>query len=186
MFKKVKGFEDYYEVNEIGIVRSIDRLVWNGKGYLLKRSQEIKQQTNKKGYKICYLSKNSKQKTCLVHRLVAEAFIPNPNNYEQVNHIDCNKTNNNVDNLEWCSNLQNQRHAIANGLIHRSSNCGRKKIKVKKIDIKTKKTLEIYNSIAEAGRKNKLNSANINSVCKGLRNVCGGFFWEYCKEKEVM
>lgn len=186
MFNKVKGFEDYYEVSDVGIVRSVDRLIWNGKGYLLKKSQEIKQQTNKKGYKICYLSKDSKQKTCLVHRLVAEAFIPNPNNYEQVNHIDCNKSNNCVKNLEWCSNLQNQRHARANGLVWRWENAGRKRKKVKKIDLKTNKTLEIYNSIAEAGRKNNLNKANINSVCKGLRNACGGFIWKYCEEKEVM
>lgn len=186
MFLSVKNFEGYYEVNENGVVRSVDRLIWNGKGYLLKKGQIIKQQENKKGYKVCYLSKNSKQKTCLVHRLVANAFIPNPNNYEQINHIDCNKSNNNVNNLEWCSNLQNQRHAIANGLMHRSDNCGRKKIKVEKIDIKTKKVLEVYESIAVAGRKNNLSSSNINLVCKGFRNICGGFSWKYHEEKEVM
>lgn len=60
------------------------------------------------------------------------------------------------------------------------------KIKVEKIDIKTKKVLEVYESIAVAGRKNNLSSSNINLVCKGFRNICGGFSWKYHEEKEVM
>ena len=186
MFKDIPGFEDYYQVNENGIVKGKDRLVWNGKGYKLQTGNIIKQQTNKKGYKLVYLSKKHHKKTCLVHRLVALTFIPNPNNYEQVNHIDCNKSNNNVNNLEWCTNLYNQRHAIANGRIHRSLNCGKKRIKVMKIDIKSGEILEKYDSIAEAGRINNLNAANINSVCKGLRNFCGGYIWKYVSQKEVM
>lgn len=185
MFLPIKNYEGYYEINEDGVVRSVDRLIWNGNDYYLKKGQIIKQQTNKKGYKLCYLTKSSNKKTCLIHRLVALTFIPNPNNYEQVNHIDCNKKNNNVKNLEWCSNLQNQRHARANGLVWRWENCGRKKKKIMKIDKVTKKIIEIYDSIAEASRMNKLNSSNIRMVCEGKRSCCGGFIWNYVG-KDVM
>ena len=178
MFKQIKGFENYYEIDENGIVKSVDRMIWNGKGYVLKKGQILKQAKNIKGYKICYLSKNGKQKTCFVHRLVAITFIPNPQNLPQINHIDCNKENNNITNLEWCSNLDNHRHAIKNGLVWRWENAGRKKIKVVKIDPKNNAVLEEYNSIAEASRLNHINSANLNSVIKGKRNLCGGYKWK--------
>ena len=186
MFLQVKGFEGYYEVNENGVVRSVDRLIWNGKKYFLKKGQIIKQQTNKKGYKICYLSKGAKNKTCLVHRLVALAFIQNPKKLEQVNHIDCNKQNNNVNNLEWCSNLENQRHARKNGLVWRWENSGRKKRKVIKVDRFTNEMLSKYDSIAEAARINNLNRANIKSVCDGKRKTCGNYIWKFYEEKEVI
>ena len=76
----------------------------------------MKYGTDNKGYYRCCLSKNGNNKTVKVHRIVAETFIPNPNNLAQVNHIDGNKQNNNVDNLEWCSQSENMKHAYKNGL----------------------------------------------------------------------
>lgn len=71
----------------------------------------------KKGYCVCNISKNGNTKTTYVHRLVAKAFIPNPKKKLQVNHIDGNKQNNNIENLEWCTDKENKDHALKNGLI---------------------------------------------------------------------
>lgn len=79
----------------------------------------LKPQPNGKGYLRVSISK----KLCFVHRLVAEKYIPNPNNYEQVNHKDGNKLNNSVENLEWVSNQQNRNHAIKNDLYIHGSKC---------------------------------------------------------------
>ena len=76
----------------------------------------LKQSENKKGYFKVYLSKNSKKYIKTVHRIVAETFIPNPKNKKTVNHIDCNKKNNKIENLEWLTNKENMRHAFDNGI----------------------------------------------------------------------
>ena len=93
----VKGYEGRYEVTDDGRVFNRD-------------GKELNQYFIKRGYHIVLLYKDNKQKTKLVHRLVAEAFIPNPGNLPQVNHKDENKDNNCVDNLEWCTNLYNSRY----------------------------------------------------------------------------
>ena len=74
-----------------------------------------------KGYLVAHLSKDNKAKNILVHRLVAESFIPNPNKYPCVNHIDGNKQNNNINNLEWCTHSENDLHAYKIGLRKASS-----------------------------------------------------------------
>lgn len=81
------------------------------------KTKELRQTTNHKGYMVVGLTFNGKEKKCLVHRLVAEQFIPNHNNYEQVNHKDENKTNNRVDNLEWCTVQYNIRYSQCKPII---------------------------------------------------------------------
>lgn len=111
VWKPVKDWEGIYEVSNQGRVRSIDRHVrhWQGglsfiKGKMLKPSNN-----NAKGYYrvLLFNSSENRKKCCAVHRLVAEAFVPNPNNLPQVNHIDEDKSNNRADNLEWCDNQYN-------------------------------------------------------------------------------
>lgn len=101
MIRPVKGFEDKYQVSDDGKVYRIDGM-------------ELHQYYVSRGYKIVILYKDKKQKTKLVHRLVAEAFIPNPDNLPQVNHKDEDKENNTVSNLEWCNNDYNNHYGTGN------------------------------------------------------------------------
>lgn len=187
-WKDVVGYEGYYQVSNYGRVKSIQRSVWNGKGYFINNGKILKQAKNKKGYPIVYLSKNAKQKTITVHRLVALAFISNPQNKPQVNHIDGNKKNNNVSNLEWCSNQENQLHAVINKLNdHSTYKSGKAERPVYKIDAETNEIIAKYNSISEAtdaiGYKSK---SNIGACCRGLKKTVGGYKWKYADEREVM
>lgn len=103
-WKQIDGFE-YYYVSNLGNVKSTRR--WSGTKFY-EREHLVSLYTNKKnGYVYVSISKNSKSYNIRVHKLVAKAFIPNPNNYNQINHIDGNKQNNRVDNLEWCDGSYN-------------------------------------------------------------------------------
>lgn len=117
VWKTIKGYEGLYEVSNLGRVKSL--VGWNGHEYV-KRVRMLKpsKQNAKDDYfrLIVNLTKNHKKKSYKVHRLVAEAFIPNPDNKPQVNHIDGDTFNNKADNLEWCTDRENKIHAIETGL----------------------------------------------------------------------
>lgn len=116
-WKSIKGYEGLYEISSFGRVKSL--LGWNGRKYIQRERilAPYKQQSNKYySRSVVKLTKDNKTKDFKVHRLVAEAFIPNPNNYKVVNHIDGNPLNNNVENLEWCTQKMNIKHAINNEL----------------------------------------------------------------------
>lgn len=104
----VVGWESYYEVSNYGRVRSLDRIVYKGSraGYVLKKGRYLKT-FEKNGYLFLILTVEGKTKNVYVHRLVAEAFLPNPNNLPCINHKDECKTNNLVSNLEWCDYFYN-------------------------------------------------------------------------------
>ena len=106
-WRDVVGYEGFYQVSNLGNVKSLDRIIErNGKLSYLK-GKTIKACFSGRGYLTVGLSKNNKVKLVGVHRLVTQAFIPNPDNLPQVNHKDCVKSNNRVENLEWCSVLYN-------------------------------------------------------------------------------
>lgn len=157
--KQIKGFENYY-ITE-------DGEVWSN-----NINRYMKQSKNSGGYLCVQLfSETVRKKPTRIHRIVAETYIPNPNNYEQVNHKDGNKENNAVENLEWCSAIENVNHAWKNGLCeHLRKRIVETKIK-KVICIETGK---IYNSAMEAGisigmRKNSIPTAIYKGhKCKGL------------------
>lgn len=115
--KPVVGYEGYYEVDQFGRVFSVDRVISvddNGRKYDKPLSgKQMKQSMHDKGYKIVSLTRDGKTKMRFVHRLVAEAFIPNPDNLPMVNHKDEDKTNNFLENLEWCTNEYNLTYGTA-------------------------------------------------------------------------
>ncbi|HMX02920.1 MAG TPA: NUMOD4 domain-containing protein [Chitinophagales bacterium] len=116
IWKEISGYEGLYEVSNDGRVRSLDRWVTHPYGMALKRGRILAAATIWSGYKRVLLIKDSIRKNITVHRLVALAFVENPNNETQVNHIDGNKENNSFLNLEWCSIGYNNRHARNTGL----------------------------------------------------------------------
>ena len=120
------------------------------------------------------MKKNSSQ-LVYVHMLVAEAFVPNPNNYKFVKHKDGNKTNNCADTLEWVESLETN--------LHKSNHCIENK--VKKIDPVTNCTLKTYNTIKEASLDNNVGLKQISAVCYKKQEVAGEFKWKFVEDEEI-
>lgn len=146
-WKTIQGYEQY-EVSNEGQVRN------------RKTGKILKQWKDKGGYLLVTLFRNGKQKWYLVHRLVAQAFIPNPNNLATVNHIDHNKENNSVSNLEWMSLEDNIRDGK------------NKKVYCVELD-------QTFDSIREAERETGINNASISQCCKGRLKTAGKMHWKY-------
>lgn len=115
-WKIIKGYDGKYQVSNYGRVKSLWRNRPIGRGTGLKKiyEEKILNLQNNNGYKFVTLMDNGKRNRCYVHRLVAETFLPNPNNKPVVNHIDYNPSNNNVENLEWCTQKENIIHSVVN------------------------------------------------------------------------
>lgn len=107
VWRDVAGYEGLYQVSNQGNVRSIDRTITDGCRTRLYKGKHLKQFIDHRGYKVVTLSNQGKLKQIKVHRLVAAAFIPNPNGYPEINHKDERKCNNLVENLEWCTTQYN-------------------------------------------------------------------------------
>lgn len=166
IWKDIRGYEGLYQISSLGNIKSYPKKYQHNSIVVLKPS------TNQYGYKYIGLYKNKERKSYLIHRLVAEAFIPNPNNLPQINHKDENKQNNCVDNLEWCSNEYNASYGTRN--IRSSITQG---TKINQYD-KNNNYITSYHSINEAAKKTGISEGNISSVVQGRRKSAGGFIWE--------
>lgn len=162
IWKDVKGFEGVYQVSNNGRVRS------------LRRNIILRQGITRKGYKMVILCTNNIPKNYSIHRLVAEAFLPNPNNLHFVNHKDENKTNNCVDNLEWCTPEHNCNHGTRNERISKSQK--KKKVSQYTLDGTLIKTYEGMNI---AAKETNSNCSKISRCCKNKRKTHNGFIWKY-------
>ena len=116
VWKDIEGYEGLYQVSTCGNVKSLPKVRRNGTGTYIQKERLLKPSNTSTGYKKVELCKDGKRKSFKVHRLVAIAFIPNPDNKPEVNHIDGNKINNNIDNLEWVTSSENSIHAYETGL----------------------------------------------------------------------
>ena len=163
--EKELNLDDFYKLkNQVLDNYLIDK---NGNIYS-KYKKRLLKSVDKNGY----LRINIKRRNYGINRLVAETFIENPNNYEIVNHIDCNKHNNNVENLEWCSRIMNAQHAVINNLLKKN------KRKIKQINLKTNE-IKFFNSIKETSEYHKVHRNCIYDVCVGNRNSLKGFKFLY-------
>ena len=140
---------------------------------------------------MAHLSKRGKTKTFKIHRLVASAFIPNPNNLPQVNHKDENKQNNHAENLEWCDCAYNVNYGTANERrvetikksgwqpAHLEKLHSKNRIPVLMIHPITGNVLKRYKCGQEAAKENNINKSSIYQVCKHIRKTAGGYIWSY-------
>ena len=141
----------------------------DGDVFSKKYKKFIKPRKNRDGYFVIALYLNGKRYDVLHHRLIANCFISNPFDFEQVNHIDGNKSNNNVNNLEWCDNSYNQKHAIKNGLK-----------KYRKIALfRNGKYIKTFDTIAEAQRETGCSRSGIQRVLRKERKTVSGNEWRY-------
>lgn len=169
-WRDIKGYEGLYKISNTGNVFS----------YVSNRIMTPAYCGS--GYKKVMLSKDMKAKNKMVHRLVAEAFIPNPENKKTVNHKDGNKENNDVSNLEWNTYSENLKHAYKHGLNYWCEGKGRDFRKVCMIDQYTGEILKTYDSIGEAYKENNLFShSTIIDICKFKRETAGGYVWRYAE-----
>lgn len=163
IWKDIEGFEGKYQISSMGRVKSL----WFGKEKILKNIK------SDRGYIVVSLYKEGKQKIYYIHRLVAQTFLNNPNNYPIINHKDENKSNNRVENLEWCTSQYNN---IYGTRIERA-------IKSKSIPIiqftKEGKFIRKWDSVIEASKELGFYHSSIIECCKGRRKSAGGYRWKY-------
>ena len=174
LWRDIKDYEDLYQGSNLGRVRSLDRWVKSKNGSIrICRGRILKPYTNKDGYLCVVLSKNNKQKTFRVNRLVAEAFLDNPNNLPQVNHKDENKQNNNVENLEFCDCKYNINFGTA---IARRSKTISKAVVQYTLD---GTFVREWPSAMDAEREGGFRSECICMCCKGKIKTHKGFIFLY-------
>lgn len=192
IWKDVVGYEGQYMVSNYSRVKSLNKVVNAVNGFTsTKKSKVLKQILN-----ACYLgisfSNKNKIKRVMIHRIVAEAFIPNPENKKTVNHVDGNKLNNSIANLEWATYSENIKHAYKMGLskpnptnkgkfgiLHANS---KKIVRIKGAEIKR------YDSISDAFRETGISVSQIATVCRGYRNrtSAGGYGWAFLENYELL
>lgn len=158
IWKDIVDFEGIYQISNLGNVRNI------------KNNKLLKPFMNTNKYYQIDLWKESKRKHILVHKLVAEAFIPNNNNLPFINHKNENKLDNNASNLEWCNAKYNCNYGTRNLRLSSPIIC---------IELNKK-----YNSIKEASKELNIQQAHISGCCAGRKhyNTAGGYHWQYIKE----
>ncbi len=174
IWKPVNGYEGRYEISSLGRLRTYAQDRKNGK---IKIGN-----LNAHGYLtiVLYDGKGNKE-TYLMHRLVAQTFISNPLNLPQVNHKDEDKTNNRVDNLEWCTNDYNIHYGTKIERTRQANMCCRS-TSVGVFSIDRDGSFTFYDSIGDAERKTGLAHSNIVRALKGRRPRCGGCYWYYSYE----
>lgn len=170
VWKDIEGYEGLYQVSNMGRVKSL------GKRGAIKQPIERKN-PKRKGYLVMQLYKDNKPKNCYVHRLVAEAFVENPDNKETVNHINGDKHDNRASNLEWSTHAENNAHAMETGLNGAEHMRNRKgSMKVAQYD-KDMNLIAVYPSMREAERQTGIDCRSISvGIRKGWKY--GGFIWK--------
>ena len=169
-WRDIKGYKGYYQVSNTGNVKSLERTVRNGRGYKIIPEKILEGYDNGNGYLYVKLCKEGKRNQYRINRLVAMAFIPNPNNLPEVNHKDKNPKNNCVDNLEWCTRQYNVEYSKAKAVIGINKVSG---------------LILEFPSIMEAERQTGISNKHICDCLKGRRKSAKGYTWHYVESEEV-
>lgn len=170
----IKGFEGYYQISSMGNVRSLDRYrKASHNSQSLIKGHILSLHLSRNGYVVADLHKNKKHTRKEVHRLVAEAFINNPDNLPEINHKDEDKTNNQISNLEWCTRSYNKRYKDLH--IRKGITRGRQVVQ---------KTLdgEIVGYWNSCGQIRRLLGLQVSRCLSGLYKTAYGYKWEYVEE----
>lgn len=171
-WKDIEGYEGIYQISNMGRVKSLSRKIWNGVKFFQSSEKILKPGIDSVGYCVVSLYKNDgKAQTVRVHRLVAKAFIPNPNAYRVINHIDANRTNNNVTNLEWCTHKQNSAHAIKIGSMNKMMH-----------PVQVVETGQVFPSLSECARQMSeynVDVKHISDCLRGKLKTHAGFHFKY-------
>lgn len=165
IWRDIKGYDNKYQVSNFGIVKSLN---YNN----TKKEHILKLCDNGYGYLLVNLRINNKSKTHNVHRLVCEAFLPNPENKCTVNHKNGIKTDNRVENLEWSTYSENIKHAFEYGLKEVAS------IPIVRYS-KTNEYIDEFKGVHDAFRLTGICYQNIHACCKGRLKSAGGYIWKY-------
>lgn len=178
LWKPVPGLAGIYEVSDQGRVRSLDHnsiIPANGpSARCIRAGRVLKPSTDYKGYLRVRLYTPEGPRNVRVHRIVAEAFIPNPDNKPQINHINGVKTDNSVKNLEWVTQSENQRHCF--DVLHQTAKGGMTR------PVMCVEKGYVFPSISSAARLLDLQATNICKVCSGRLKTTGGYHFKYTEE----
>ena len=178
-WKDIEGYEGKYQVSNLGRVRSLDRDIVRRTRYGTMAPYHINGSVLKPLHSqgdYCYVhlfDKDGASTNHKVHRLVAKAFVPNPDNLNEVNHIDEDKDNNRADNLEWCKHVDNCNHGTRN-----ERSAVKRGIQVEQLTLDGHH-VAFYQSACEASRQTGIARKGINDCCRRHLKTAGGYLWKY-------
>lgn len=182
VWKDIRGYNGLFQISNLGNVKRKQKTYFCGNNTKRVLEERLIIGEQVKGYRRVALWNNKKYKRVFVHRLVAQAFIPNPDDKPEIDHIDGNPLNNKVDNLRWCNHTENlnnpitlKRKSIAAMGNHMTGRFGALHHNSKKV--KCIETNSVYGGIAEAERQTGI--GHISMVCRGARKTAGGYHWQY-------
>ena len=198
IWKDIKGYEGLYQVSNLGRIKSLERKSkTKGNVEYIKKEKVLKERFSH-GYVSVILYKNGTKKNFRVHRLVAKAFLVNPKNLPQINHINFNRSDNRIENLEWVTAKENIQHNFKNGnvekIIKNAKSVGKRyggnknvttkaklrlSKKVYQIDKNTGQIIKVWDSAKDVERILKIPNTNISRCCLKKCMTAGGYIWKH-------
>lgn len=176
IWKDIEGYEGLYQVSSLGRVKSLERIVSKSNGRRMYVAERILKSFFNRGYEYVTLSKETKQPNLKVHRLVAEAFLPNDSTLPDVNHKDENKANNRVGNLEWCTKEYNR----AYGTLNKRVKSTWRKLYARKVALisMAREVVKVYECTKDV-EIDGFDRRAVDRVCKGLGHTHKGYMFAY-------